>query len=132
LSSEFSGELSGYLAAFRSSEGAIGAERAFRASPAALRGLREELIPLPRDISSDCGFCLLLGLEAGLPGAESAAGEEAASAAEAGILSFLETNGCEEVFRVFESPIPGKRRREKSYERIEIAKDTRRPGSRLP
>lgn len=110
-----SSELSGYLATFRSSEEAIGAERAFRASPAALSGLREELIPLPRGISSDCGFCLLLSLEASLPGAE------AASGAEVGILSFLEKNGCEEIFSVYESPIPGKKRREKKYERIEIA-----------
>lgn len=115
MSSEFSGELGAYLAAFRSSEEAIGAERAFRASEAASSGLREELIPLPRGISSDCGFCLLLGLGASLPGAE------AASGAEAGILSFLKANGAEEIFRVFESPIPGKKRREKRYERIEIA-----------
>lgn len=121
-----SSELSGYLAAFRSSEGAIGAERAFRASPAAFCGLREELIPLPREISSDCGFCLLLGLEASLPGAETAPG------AEAGLLAFLEAKGCEEIFRVYESPIPGKKRREKHYERIESSQDPRRPGPRLP
>jgi len=107
-----SSELSGYLATFRSSEEAIGAERAFRISEAASSGLREELIPLPRGISSDCGFCLLLGLEASLSGGDCALG------AETRIMSFLEANGCEEIYRVFESPIPGKKRREKHYERI--------------
>ena len=105
-----SSELSGYLATFRSSEEAIGAERAFRISEAASSGLREELIPLPRGISSDCGFCLLLSLrEGGIGGA--CAGEER-------IVGFLEERNCEGIYKVSESPIPGKRRKERNYERI--------------
>jgi hypothetical protein len=105
-------ELSGYIATFRTSEEAIGAERALRSSSAALRGCAEELIPVPRGISSDCGFCLLLTFSEGVmagPGAY-----------EKGMISFIEDHNCDEIFRVFEGPIPGKKRKEKRYERIKI------------
>lgn len=40
---------------FHSVHAAIRAERMLKA-----RGLSPDLIPLPREIASDCGFCLLL------------------------------------------------------------------------
>lgn len=46
---------------FHSVHAAIRAERMLKA-----RGLAPGLIPVPREIASDCGFCLLL--EAGLEG----------------------------------------------------------------
>jgi hypothetical protein len=105
-------ELSGYIATFRTSEAAIGAERALRSSPAILRGYGEELIPVPRGISSDCGFCLLLALREG-----TAVGPRAD---EKGMISFLEDRNCDEVYKILEGPIPGKKRKEKRYERIKI------------
>jgi hypothetical protein len=105
-------ELSAYIATFRTSQAAIGAERALRALTATIGGCKEELIPVPRGISSDCGFCLLLTL-----------GEETATsprADEKEVISFFEDRDCEELFRVLESSIPGKRRKEKRYERVKI------------
>ena len=43
---------------FHSVHAAIRAERMLKA-----RGLSPGLIPVPREIASDCGFCLLLGAE---------------------------------------------------------------------
>ncbi len=46
------------LATFESSHAALRAEGALKAA-----GLPVELIPVPRQISSDCGFCLLCEIE---------------------------------------------------------------------
>lgn len=43
------------IATFRTSHDALAAERSLRS-----RGIGVELIPVPREIASDCGFCLLL------------------------------------------------------------------------
>jgi hypothetical protein len=43
------------LATYPSSHAALGAERSLKAA-----GFRVELIPVPRQIHSHCGFCLLL------------------------------------------------------------------------
>jgi len=76
---------------FHSVHAAIRAERMLKA-----RGLSPGLIPVPREIASDCGFCLLL--EAGMDGAVDPALE------------------CEAVWkRVIETGAEGRR---KVYERI--------------
>jgi len=41
------------VALFRSAQGAIGAEKILAAA-----GVGHKLIPVPRHLSSDCGFCL--------------------------------------------------------------------------
>ena len=43
------------IATFRTSHDALRAEREVRT-----RGIEAELIPVPREIASDCGFCLLM------------------------------------------------------------------------
>ena len=48
------------LATYPSSHAALQAERALRGE-----GFQVELIPVPRQIHSRCGFCLLLNLEGG-------------------------------------------------------------------
>jgi len=42
------------IATFRTSHDALRAERSLRS-----RGIEVELIPVPREIAGDCGFCLL-------------------------------------------------------------------------
>lgn len=75
---------------FRTSHAALRAERGFKAA-----GLEVELIPMPRQISSDCGFCLRAKLE-----------DEGAA------LKLASELGCSEAWR--ERAMEGKR-----YERIE-------------
>jgi len=46
--------VTGLLVTFRTSHAALAAEQTLRA-----QGLPVELIPVPRQLRSDCGFCLL-------------------------------------------------------------------------
>ena len=81
------------LAIFANSQAALHAEQLLKAA-----GMVPELIPVPRQIHSDCGFCLLLG--------------EAEGRAEA-----LRAGGARELWRV--SPAdPSSARKVKRYERI--------------
>ena len=77
---------------FHSVHAAIRAERTLKA-----RGVSTDLIPVPREIASDCGFCLLL--------------EEGAGAAMEAALE------CEAIWKVSISNDTKGRR--KTYERIE-------------
>ena len=81
------------LATFRSSHAALQAEQALKGE-----GLAVELIPVPRQIRSDCGFCLLLD-----------GGE--------GALERLRSCGAQELWRVTAGPSPSSSWKEKTYER---------------
>jgi len=73
------------LATFPSSQAALRAEQRFLAA-----GLPVELIPVPRQVHSTCGFCLLVELEGGGP--------------------ILQASAPESLWRVLE-PLPGTHRR---------------------
>lgn len=92
---------------------------------------RVELIPVPRAISSACGFCLFFSkadqaadaagrTPAGardIPGSAAApSGKDALRA----LLAFARLTEAEAAYRVVETEIKGRKRKEKSYERIEI------------
>ncbi len=81
------------IATFRTSHDALRAEREVRT-----RGIEAELIPVPREIASDCGFCLLMP-------------EKEGRAAVPGI-------DAESAWLVAESRIGEGLRKEKRYERI--------------
>ena len=87
------------IATFSTSHDALRAEREVKA-----RGIEAELIPVPREIASDCGFCLLL--PAGSERPEGAALEAAMSLDK------------ESIWSVCETAIAGNRKKEKRYERI--------------
>ncbi len=69
------------------------------------RGVLVELIPVPREITSECGFCLLTPVLSG----------DAIPEVFSGIDSWAD---CEGLWRVREWPVPGRYRKERSYERI--------------
>jgi hypothetical protein len=73
------------LATYPSSHAALDAERSLKAA-----GFSVDLIPVPRQVHSRCGFCLLLDM----------AGDEAA----------LGTTGPDQVWRALD-PAPGTHRR---------------------
>lgn len=84
------------IATFRSSHAALAAERSLLGA-----GLAVELIPVPRQIRSDCGFCLLLELAgAGAPE-----------------LQLLEACGATGRWRVVETQADPASRKVKHYER---------------
>jgi hypothetical protein len=90
----------GRLVTFRNIHAAISAERLIKS-----KGCDFDLVPVPRAISSDCGFCLFLSPR-----------EERGDVAE----SLKEIAGWpdfEGAYRVLEWELPGKARREKTYER---------------
>jgi hypothetical protein len=89
------------LATFRSSHAALAAERRLLDA-----GLPVELIPVPRQVHSDCGFCLL-GAEHPPGGAQARAWLEA-----------LEACGARGVWQVASAPAGPGQREEKTYERI--------------
>jgi len=84
---------------FRASHAAMRAEREL-----AVRGYAVELVPVPREISSDCGFCLRASLEGG----------EASRARALGLAAALSCEGAwaERATETADG------RREKRYERI--------------
>jgi len=86
------------LATFRTSHEALRAEQTLKGG-----GLAVELIPVPRQIRGDCGFCLLL---------------EAAGAVPEERIARLRACGAQDVWRVTAIPFPTSSRKEKSYERI--------------
>lgn len=87
------------IATFATSHGALRAEREIKAL-----GIAVELIPVPREIASDCGFCLLFpGIGDRLEGA---AMEVARGLGKEGLWSVSETRTAES----------GKK--ERRYERI--------------
>ena len=79
------------LATFPSSPAALAAEQRLLGE-----GLAVELIPVPRQVHSDCGFCLLVETEAGL--------------------ARLRACGAESLWRVTETRSPSTRK-VKTYER---------------
>jgi hypothetical protein len=83
-----------FLATFPSSHAALAAERRLLD-----QGLAVELVPVPRQISSDCGFCLLLESAAPVPPAELAA------------------CAAQSLWRVTETSVSTSSRKVKSYER---------------
>jgi len=91
--------VTGLLATFRTSHEALRAEQTLKGG-----GLAVELIPVPRQIRSDCGFCLLL--------------EAPGAALEAERLERLRACGGQDVWRVTVIPSPTSSRKEKRYERI--------------
>jgi hypothetical protein len=85
------------LATFRSSHAALRAEQALKGEDLAV-----ELIPVPRQIRSDCGFCLLVD-----------GGEDPARG-----LERLRSCGALELWRVTATQQDPSVRKVKSYERI--------------
>ncbi len=77
-----------------------------------------ELIPVPRAISSACGFCLLFSRQGGRD-ADLNADLDAESCGKA-IMDFARVSGAEAVYQVTEIEIAGKKRKGKNYERIGI------------
>jgi len=88
------------IATYPSSHAALQAERGLLGE-----GLAPELIPVPRQIRSDCGFCLLL--ELGPPGAEAERR-----------LRALRASGARELWRVVVRQADPSARKEKTYERL--------------
>lgn len=82
------------LVTFRSVHDAMAAERILRS-----RGIFLEMIPVPRAISSECGFCILI---------------DPSSMALGDALGGIEP---EAIYRVVETEAAGRARREKRYER---------------
>jgi hypothetical protein len=82
------------IATFPSSQAALRAEQALKGAAMAV-----ELIPVPRQIRGDCGFCLLLA-EAGADGAIE-----------------LRRCGAQELWRVTTTQTDPSSRKVKSYER---------------
>lgn len=81
------------LATYPNSQAALHAEQLLKAA-----GMVPELIPVPRQIHSDCGFCLLLG-------------------AADGVAVALRASGARELWRVCPAD-PSSERKVKCYERI--------------
>jgi hypothetical protein len=90
----------GTIVTFPSVHYALAAEKAMKAV-----GLLPVLIPVPRGISSDCGFCLFF--EAGAEGAK----------AQEALPALLSSIVYEDLYRVSLVEIPGRQRKEKQYER---------------
>jgi hypothetical protein len=86
-----------FIATFASSHAALGAEQACRG-----RALPVELIPVPRQIRSDCGFCLLVD-----------GGPDPALR-----LEQLRSCGARELWRITVTPGTAPSKKVKSYERI--------------
>ena len=82
------------VATFPSSQAALDAEKALAGKAPV------ELIPVPRRIHSQCGFCLLVG--------PLASGEPA--------MADLRAQGAEGIWRVIETLSPESGRKEKRYE----------------
>ena len=87
------------IATFPSSHVALRAERSLLDA-----GLALELIPVPRQIRSDCGFCLLVDLG---PGAEAGRRLEA-----------IRASGAREIWRVIVTQPDPSMREVKAYERL--------------
>ncbi len=110
-----------FIVTYAASHAAIRAERNVKAL-----GLRVELIPVPREISSACGFCLLVSGAGGVAGPDPGAGRDAGIGAKAiaGVRTFREVLESateltrESLWLVIETKGPGLRRKEKRYERI--------------
>ena len=83
-----------FIALFPSSHAALAAERQLLD-----QGLPVELVPVPRQIHSDCGFCLLLETPAPAPPGE------------------LGACGAESLWRVTETALEASSRKVKNYER---------------
>lgn len=92
-------ESRGLLITYESSHMAIRAERALKS-----RGLEVDLIPVPREISSACGFCLILG-------------PAALEAPKLKLIRELCAPGREALWTVLELAGAGKKK-ERRYERI--------------
>ncbi|HWQ09117.1 MAG TPA: DUF3343 domain-containing protein [Holophaga sp.] len=82
------------VATFPSTQAALGAEQALAGK------VPVELIPVPRRIHSQCGFCLLVG----------------PLASEGTAIAALRDQGADGLWRVIESISPGSGRKEKRYE----------------
>ncbi|MDR3670433.1 MAG: DUF3343 domain-containing protein [Holophaga sp.] len=89
-----------FIATFASSHAALRAEQACLGE-----ALPVELIPVPRQIHSDCGFCLLV--DGGPDPAETARR-----------LDRLRSGGARELWRITETQTDPSSRKVKSYERI--------------
>ena len=101
------GEASAFIVTFQSSHAAIRAERALKGSTPGL-----DLIPVPREISSACGFCLLIPVSRS---------DKNPSEGTDSILHTIEDSvgpGKESLWAVFENNAPNIQRKEKRYERI--------------
>lgn len=90
----------GRILTFSNIHAAISAERFIKA-----RGFYLDLIPLPRSISSDCGFCLFIS-----PGENDVCLNDVLKEMKKGA-------DFEGSYRIHELNIPGKTRKEKTYER---------------
>ncbi len=97
-----------FIVTFESSHAAIRGERALKGDPEGI-----ELVPVPREISSACGFCLRVPLPAD-PGETGAAGGSGAVLET--ILRSIPLR--ESLWAAWETDEPGSRRKEKRYERI--------------
>jgi len=89
------------LVTFGTSHAALAAEQALRG-----QDLPVELIPVPRQLRSDCGFCLLA--EAGEPGSPEAESR----------LRAFRTCNPQALWRVLVTPAGASTRKVKTYERI--------------
>ena len=86
------------IATFPSSQAALQAERELAGT------VLVELIPVPRKIHSNCGFCLVVGpIEPGEDSFETS-------------LAALKSRGAESLWRVIELPSLTSKRKEKRYE----------------
>ena len=87
-----------FIATFPSTQAALRAERELEGA------VSIELIPVPRKIHSNCGFCLLVGpMEPGEASFESS-------------IAALQSQGAESLWRVIETPSLTSKRKEKHYE----------------
>ncbi|MGA2081703.1 MAG: DUF3343 domain-containing protein [Holophaga sp.] len=89
------------IATFPSTQTALGAERTLKGED-----LPVELIPVPRQIRGDCGFCLLVA----------GCGDPAESARR---LRLLRACGAQALWRVLESPASPISRKARTYERLD-------------
>ena len=86
------------VATFPSTQTALSAERELAGK------VPVELIPMPRQIHNDCGFCLLVGpMEPGEPASDA-------------FIAALRDQGAAGLWRVVELVSPASRRKEKRYE----------------
>ena len=87
-----------FIATFPSTQAALRAERELEGT------VSIELIPVPRKIHSNCGFCLLVGpMEPGEASFEFS-------------IAALQSRGAQSLWRVIETPSLTSKRKEKHYE----------------
>jgi hypothetical protein len=85
---------------------ALAAEKAARLTRGTAQGGEEELVPLPPQVKSDCGFGLFI------PAATKLEDTRIVSLVESGV-------EFSEAYRVYESDVHDGQRKEKRYERID-------------